>query len=122
MDNRSITQQPKPDPKGKAITSLILGIISMFPLVVGFAGLVLLRWVAEDFYWKHYNVLPLQVAFAIFFMSPIAFLSGVVGLILGKIGLKSSRKKLAISGIILSILGLGGSIFFLGGLLMTLVR
>ncbi len=81
------TQQSKPDPKGKAIASVILGTVS---LVLVYNGLM-------EFY------------------SCISFITVIVaaaGLFLGKTGLKSTKRNSAIIGIILSGIGLLGGIIW----------
>jgi len=90
MDN---TQQSKPDPKGKAIASLIFGVISII-------GLYLM-----------YSIVPMR--FIVSFRNPesfifpvIAIILPLIGLVLGIRGLKSTKRVFALAGIVLSVISL----------------
>jgi len=90
-------QQTKLDAKNTAIISLILGIISVIPII---------QFLSSE------N----PSAFRAFHsLKTVLFLSAfsILGMILGIKGLNSSKKKLAIGGIIFSIVGVLGLIFFL---------
>jgi hypothetical protein len=85
-------QSKKEDQKGKAIASLILGIVSILPLV---GRIFIIYWI---------KTIPAgELLVYLLTRTPlIAFL----GLILGILGLKSTKKKFAIAGIILCLIGL----------------
>jgi len=85
----SADKQTKPDHKVKAIVSFVLGIISVIPFFI-----FILYW-----------FFPISFIFSFPYMGSTSFIAGLVGLILGIIGLKSSKKKIAIAGIILCIIG-----------------
>ena len=77
-------QQPKSDQKGKAIASLILGIISILPLIEAF-------------------LFPTEaIRYFLIRTPPIA----IIGLILGIMGLKSTKRNLAIVGTVLCVISL----------------
>jgi len=95
--NNSLNNQPsiKSDPKGKAIASLILGIISLTMGLSGFFPHFPSVWsLAEDI-----NEFVVYCLIFIF--------TTIISLILGIIALvKSTKKKLAIAGIIFSVVAL----------------
>jgi len=82
MENQSIVQQPKRDPRGKAITSLVFG---AFGLIVS----IIFTY-----------FIPSVISMIILY---VAFIMALIGLVLGISGLRSTKKKLAILGIILCI-------------------
>jgi hypothetical protein len=92
MNDRLDHQRVKFNPQGKAITSLILGIISILPLI---GRIFVIYWI---------KTIPAgELLTYLLARTPlIAFL----GLILGTLGLKSTKKKFAIAGIILCLIGL----------------
>lgn len=108
----SSTQQSKPDPKGKAITSFVLGIVSIIPVAI---LLMLTMGILVEF----------PIVWAIFFavfmitivISPFSFLVllfvALIGLILGREGLNSPKRNLAIIGIVLCIISALASIWAL---------
>lgn len=89
MENRSTIQQLKSNRGGSAIASLILGVISVIPLLVLFSR----------------SSVPYE-------MVSLGYLS-IIGIIFGIRGLRSRKKNIAIGGIIFSIIGLLGLIIFL---------
>jgi hypothetical protein len=95
MDN---TQQPKPDPKGKATVSFMLGIISIIPLAISWV----LDTLITPFMDNPNTISSLSFSLGISFL-PIASLLALIGAVLGIIGLKSSKRKYAIVGLILGI-------------------
>jgi hypothetical protein len=113
-------KQTKPDPKGKAIASFALGIISVIlslslwltiwlPLIMpGYLALPWL-WLGKLLY-----ILAPHPFLGIFIGFIPAIILGFVGLILGIKGLKSSKNIFAKVGIILNIIGI-----LLSGLLFT---
>jgi len=106
---------PKSDSKGKAITSLILGIISILP-VLAFLIALLLAVIAPGFMYfgatRGQSIFVLYTGITLIYLSPISILTGIVGIILGKLGLKSTKANLAKIGITLSALGLASSIIY----------
>lgn len=97
-------QQPKPDPKGKAIASLVLGIISaLWPPIQFLSVMIIMMAQTGGGY------------FVIIFLHSISFfvasLISIIGITLGVQGLKSTRKGLAIAGIVLCVIGLGGLLY-----------
>lgn len=87
-----ITQQPKFDPKRKAIASLIFGIISISPNIF----LPLLA-----------DIIPFAIAPLLgFYLFLIIFLFAIIGLVFGILGLKSTKRNFAIAGIVLCLIGL----------------
>jgi Ca2+/Na+ antiporter len=85
------TQQPKPDRRGFAIVSFVLGIISLIA-----PRLISLRpsgaETSTQMMWGFYIAFPLMI---------LSIITGLIGLILGIIGLRSSKKIFAIVGILL---------------------
>ena len=102
MDNNQNIQRLKSNPRVQAITSLILGIISII------LNLILIA---------HYSrvlgegLLGMIGAYLSFFSLILCWLFSISGFIFGIFGLKSTKKKLAIIGIILSVIGLIGYIY-----------
>jgi hypothetical protein len=92
MNDRVNYQRVKFNPQGEAITSLILGIVSTLPLI---GRIFVIYWI---------KAIPAGELLAhLLTRTPlIAFL----GLILGILGLKSTKKKFAIAGIVLCLIGL----------------
>jgi len=83
--------------KRKAITSLALGIISVIPIITR-------EWILPSLVLAPMLPPILElIFFIIFFILP---LFGLPGVILGMIGLKSTKRNFAIAGIILCIIGL----------------
>jgi phosphoglycerol transferase MdoB-like AlkP superfamily enzyme len=93
MSNNLSNQQLKPDPKGKAIASFVLGIVSMIPTVL-FLIALLLATITE-------SLLGLLVL-----LFPLSMIIGLIGLILGIKGLESSKRNLAKTGIVICLLAL----------------
>jgi hypothetical protein len=105
MSNNSNNQQPKAEPKAEAISSLILGIISI---------LADLSMIVPVYFRISIDIGNLSVIDDI---APYSLFGGwffpTSGLVLGIMGLKSTKKKLAITGIILSTIGLMAYIYAL---------
>jgi len=111
-----VSEKSKPDPKGKAIASFVLGIIS---LVIGVFGALTffqpkLLWpIFFPYGWD--TSAAIALAFLIggpsFILSAIV---GLIGIILGIKGLKSTKKNLAMTGIVLCGVIL---LFFIGVLI-----
>jgi hypothetical protein len=97
MNENSLSQQSKADPKPEAITSLVLGIISI---------LADLNIIAPVYFGISIDIGTLSVMSDI---APYSLYGGwffpTSGFILGILGLKSTKKKLAVTGIILSTIG-----------------
>jgi len=92
-----INQQSKSNTEGKAVLSLILGLIGSlmwYPFLIIFGGI--LRWVLTAF----------QVAI----IGSILLLIPIMGLLFGVQGKKSTKKKMALVGIVFSTVGLIGGI------------
>ena len=126
----NITQQPKPNPKGKAVASLILGVIT----IILFSSWLVEFWcsispVDSIGCYLHRITLRIISAFptgstgviiVIIYILQISFLP-IIGFILGILGLKSTKKNLALIGIILCAISfIGEIIFLLYGLLYSL--
>src|SRR3989344_6359359 len=97
-------QQPKPEPKGKAIASFWIGIISVIPM----AFIKILFNLISTPYSGSPGDSP-GVTFYTLVMAPffiLAVILGPIGLILGIIGLKSTKRNFAIAGIILTSLAI----------------
>lgn len=102
MSNSQSHQQSKPDPKPEAVTSLVLGITSVLAAV---SALI-----------RAFDIFPT-------WWEPIESISGfydywgwlfaIVGIVLGIMGLKSVKNKLAIAGLVLSVTSLVPYIYFL---------
>jgi len=107
------TQLSKPDPKGKAIASFVLGFISV---VLGFFASIpqsLNPLIGPE--WLDGRTAPPLLKILIlflFFSPPLIVITGLIGVIFGIIGLKSTKKTFAIIGLLL------GAISFLCGLLL----
>lgn len=97
MENQ-ITQSPKSNSKGKAVASLVLGVISMT-----------LGLMPEVFLFLGMNPMAPSPILNIVFLLPIVALFGVI---LGILGLKSTKRNFAIVGIVLCIIGLLVPIIF----------
>lgn len=107
MNNFSNSQQNKSDPKGKALASLILGIISLVPqilLLVLAIVMVLTALVGGEMEFSSGLIMAILKLFGI--LVPLIFIAPIGGIILGIMGLKSTAKNLAITGIVLSTIGL----------------
>ncbi|MFQ6084385.1 MAG: hypothetical protein ACE5WD_13650 [Candidatus Aminicenantia bacterium] len=93
--------ETNPNSKGKAIASLILGIISVIPAAI----------IGMEF--REIIKIPgVMVTISFLAISLTGtFWIAIAGLILGAIGVKSTKKKFAILGIILSIIGFGASVY-----------
>jgi xanthine/uracil permease len=83
MDNQSINQQPKYNPKWKAYTSLILG---LFGLIITIMFTFFIRYFYYGFI----------VLFGV-------FTSSILGLVLGVGGLYSTKRILAVLGLIMCL-------------------
>lgn len=92
MTNQTI-QPAKSNSKGKAIISLVLGIISISPLIIAKVLII---------------VVPIPqlgpIVNTLFFQ--IGPLFAIIGLMLGIMGFKSSKRNFAIAGIMLCVIGL----------------
>ncbi len=105
MNNR----QTKFTSEKKAVISLILGIVSTAPLLLILFAIVIGTILSAHhpiYIYGDFLITLLNYAGAPSTII-IAFVSGVIGLILGIMGLKSTKKKFAIGGIIFSLIGLG---------------
>ena len=106
-------QQPKPDPKGKAIASSVLGIISVIPLTL-LIKIISYSQSFKDPEFAYAGFMLGIIGFLTAFVGiPLGGVAGFIGLILGIKGLKSSLKSLAIIGIILCIIGLLTAMLYL---------
>ena len=99
MTNQNI-QQSKTDHKGKAIVSLVLGVISITPFII----LKLMIYLGGKGIIAISGELSVYGAGYVFYL--IAPAVGLVGLILGILGLKSTKKNFAIAGIVLCVIAL----------------
>ena len=96
----SAAQEQKPDPKGKAIASFVLGIIN--PIVAILAMRIFsLSVIPKPLAFLKPILLPIIPAIFLFF--PISF---VLGILFGIMGLKSTKRNFAVAGILLSVLSL----------------
>ncbi|MBN2463580.1 MAG: hypothetical protein JXB43_08310 [Dehalococcoidia bacterium] len=103
MNDNLTNQQPKAGPKWQAITSLVLGGISILAdanIVITYSGILngLLGGVYTEITGTICSILFLSSLFG-------GWLFAMVGLIFGIMGLKYTKRKLAIAGIILSVIG-----------------
>jgi len=102
---RALNQQPKAEPKPEAITSLVLGIVSIL------AGMIIVIHYLQS----ESGLLPYDGGEIIGNIADVSIFWGwlipMLGFALGIMGLKSVKKKLAITGIILSSIGLVTYIF-----------
>jgi len=88
-----INQHSKLDPKEKAIVSLVLGIVSVILLM-------------------SIRLIPMALAsLGSFVVGVLLPLISIAGLILGVIGLKSTKKNFAITGIVLCLISLSYPIY-----------
>ena len=95
--------------KGKAITSLILGIISVIPNFIVLISFYSLNWQTRFLESRVLGfILGLSYMGIGFLIVPLI---SITGIILGLLGLKSTKKNFAIAGIILSIIDLGTAIY-----------
>lgn len=101
---KNISNQ-KSDYKRKAVVSVILGFVSVIP-----ATIVLLTGILICVkFLPPLTLATVIIATGVF--TPISLIIAVLGIILGILGMKSTKKELAILGIILSLIGLGSSIY-----------
>ncbi|OGZ17682.1 MAG: hypothetical protein A2Z78_00380 [Candidatus Nealsonbacteria bacterium RBG_13_36_15] len=108
MNDNLNNQQPKSDPKGKAIASFVLGIINVISFCI--VGLFIILFLGIDegsinLTYKGNTFLslgPNERLFLGYLQFALTITLGLIGLILGRIGLKSSKKRNAIIGIILN--------------------
>ena len=108
MNNLKNSQQNKFDPNGKALASLILGIISLAPEILALILTIGMLFgalggggIGASLSGLTTGILKL---FGIF--TPLILVAPIGGIILGIMGLKSTAKNWAITGIILSTLAL----------------
>jgi len=95
MNSNSDNQRAITEPKWQAIASLILGIISILP---GVSVLISLG--------TSWQLVAKIIAYlGLSFIGYWIWLFPAAGFILGIIGLKYTKKKLAIAGIVLSLIG-----------------
>lgn len=88
----------------KAVISLVLGVINISVLII-----VSLYQSYSEILWNVQHWLPLPI-----------FLIAFIGLTLGLMGLKSSKKKFAVAGIVLSIIVLLDSIYaYIAGIISS---
>lgn len=89
-----IAQQSKSISINKAITSLVLGIISIIPFIIIelMSRLLPVMWLST-----------INISIIFFLIAPLIAL---IGLISGVMGLKSTKKNFAIAGIVLCVIGL----------------
>lgn len=109
-------QQPKPDPKGKAIASFVLGV----------AYLVWSVFSCLSIFSDSSSIILIYIVFWPYILTVLLFGSSpdwmfllsllpipLIGVILGTKGLKSSKRNFAIAGIILSVVSLLFALFVL---------
>jgi len=117
MKNSQLTQQLKLNPQKSAIISLVLGSISILPIIVCLI-ISFFPTIAFRFFGPPQELSLLMAYGAILFVLtkffPLFFLFSIGGLIFGIKGLKATKKVFAKIGIIFSIIGLGGIILGLG--------
>jgi hypothetical protein len=106
-DSTPTLHQTKPDPKGKAVTAFIFGLISLaVPFIL--LGLALLLDVEYEHPYGGFLVLMGIGALSFLIVLPLS----IFGLIFGMLGLKSTKRTFAIVGITLSILALARFFLF----------
>lgn len=107
------TQQPKSTPKRETIASLIsllLGIVSIVPTIIVLLLVLLLFLTAPEAMTFFLGLgWIIKVAYPFYGMS---ILTAIIGIILGIVGLKSTKRKFAITGIVLCVSGLLLSLAF----------
>jgi len=94
-----MTQPTKTDPKGKAVASLILGIIGSIPTILLVLGIIA-PYIIMALY-----TMPLLIIL-LGWLRKISFILLLLGLFLGISGLQSTKRNFAIAGITLCIIGL----------------
>jgi len=86
MNNNQNIQQPKPDPKGKAVASFVLGIIAATPNLLILTNIPMVLYLDNP---------------------PITFASliiGVAAIVFGIMGISSSKRKYSIIGVSLGLI------------------
>jgi len=106
-DNINI-QQTQFTPEKKAVISLIFGIVSVVPLLLIMFSIIGIPLIAGSrSIYRYGDLISILASYA---AAPgiliISFGSGIIGLILGIMGLKSTKKNFATAGIILCLIGL----------------
>jgi len=108
VNSNSSNKQLKADPKPEAISSLVLGIITILLaiiLVVAYFLNILMVYVWGP--WGAFTSLALIAGFSFYW----DWLFSSVGISLGIMGLRSTKKKMAMTGIILSSVALVTDIY-----------
>ena len=105
FNNMNNNQQAKPNPKGKAIASFVLGVIAVTGPLSSWITIWGPQWARYFFpQWWLYHFKIYNTLSGLVFHSPLSpIIWGLLGLILGIMGLKSSKKIFARIGIGLSI-------------------
>jgi len=94
MKNSSNNHQSISEPKWQGITSLVLGVVSILANVI---SVIFGQKALMEFWFMPTQEFPFEIE--------IGWLFPAVGLVLGIMGLKYTKKRLAVTGIILSIFG-----------------
>lgn len=107
MCNNPMKKEPRADPKPEAISSLVLGVITVV------AAVIMMADVYFDLRYRCFSALGGYMILVISMFSWFwGWLFAVVGLALGLMALKSRRRRLAITGTILSSMALVTDICF----------
>jgi len=107
MSSNPSQQKSTADPKPEAISSLVLGVITI--IAAAFLNYYFLE--LQYYYPSHW--VEVIIMFIACFSLYWGWLFSIVGLTLGILGLKSVRKKLAIAGTVLSSIALITAIFMI---------
>jgi len=101
MKNSSNNHQSISEPKWQGITSLVLGVVSILANVI---SVIFGQKALMEFWFMPTQEFPFEIE--------IGWLFPAVGLVLGIMGLKYTRQKLAIDGTVLCSIGLLTYIIF----------
>ncbi|MFC2050092.1 hypothetical protein ACFLTN_02810 [Chloroflexota bacterium] len=106
MSSNSTTQQAKAEPRWQGISSFILGVISALP-AASILTIILINYfrILLDVGPTWQRIVDCIAIFGLMWLGFGGWLFPAVSFVLGIMGLKYTKKKLAITGIILSIVG-----------------
>lgn len=94
--------------KGRAIASLVIGIIDMIGEIIVFLSFISFRFPQ---FWRDVVFQSYSIGVIVFLFLYLGWLFSILGIILGIFGFSSTKKGLALSGIIMSMVSLGAYIY-----------
>ena len=104
MSKNSANQQSKAEPRWQGRSSFILGVITAIPAVSNLIIYLIIN-ISPDVWSRWQGIIACIGILGLLWLSFGGWLLPAAGFVLGIMGLKYTKKKLAITGIILSIVG-----------------